>query len=365
MKKIGNAFGGIGIGFVLIIVGIILLWWNEGNNVRNLKTTAEMDKSVIDVLSDSIDSSNEGKLIATHGKLINEEELTDETFKVSIKTAKLERIVEMYQWSETSHTEDGDTTYTYNKEWSSSLIDSTHFSKSGYDNPSEMPFGSNSYFANDVRVGAFRLSSEQIGLLSTNGVYDTLNEENVTSLGYKVIGKYYTNSADFNNPKVGDVRISFVYNNSTDISVLAVQTGNTFTDFVSKAGKSESRIMDGVQTGHEMINAIKNENKILKWVLRVAGVLLTVGGFSSILKPISAIGGVIPLLGNVIQSMVGLISFILGLAVSLVVIAIAWIRFRPLLGIALLAVVGVLIYFLYMKRKSNTNNTLNNSNVNN
>ena len=50
MKRVGNAFKGILGGFVIILIGIVLLWWNEGNNVRNLKTTAEMDKVVIDVL---------------------------------------------------------------------------------------------------------------------------------------------------------------------------------------------------------------------------------------------------------------------------------------------------------------------------
>ena len=63
MKRVGNAFKGILGGFVIILIGIVLLWWNEGNNVRNLKTTAEMDKVVIDVSSDKVDSANDGKLI--------------------------------------------------------------------------------------------------------------------------------------------------------------------------------------------------------------------------------------------------------------------------------------------------------------
>ena len=156
---------------------------------------------------------------------------------------------------------------------------------------------------------------------------------------------------NLDNPKVGDVRISFIYNNSSDVSVLAVQTGNTFTDYTSSVGKTESRLMDGVHSGKEMVEVIKKENNILKWILRGAGVLLMFIGFATILKPISTIGGYIPLLGGVLQGAVGLISFILGLAVSLVVIAIAWIRYRPILGIALLvAVVGLII--LLKKRTS-------------
>ena len=118
MKRIGNSFKGILGGIVVIIIGVCLLWWNEGNNVKNLKTTAEMDKTVIDVKSDSIDSKNDGKLIATSGKLINEKELTDSKFGVTVKTPILKRLVEVYQWDEESHTDDdGDTTYSYEKKW--------------------------------------------------------------------------------------------------------------------------------------------------------------------------------------------------------------------------------------------------------
>ena len=49
MKRVGNSFKGVLGGIIAIIIGVVVLWWNEGNNVRNLKTTAEMEKSFIDV----------------------------------------------------------------------------------------------------------------------------------------------------------------------------------------------------------------------------------------------------------------------------------------------------------------------------
>ena len=125
MKRVGNAFKGILGGFVFILIGIVLLWWNEGNNVRNIKTTAEMDKIVVDVPSDKVDSANEGKLVATHGKVINEEEMFDETFNVKVQTPIMKRVVEVYQWDEDSDTdEDGHTTYSYKKVWDTDIIDS-------------------------------------------------------------------------------------------------------------------------------------------------------------------------------------------------------------------------------------------------
>ena len=356
MKRIGNSFKGILGGIVVIIIGVCLLWWNEGNNVKNLKTTAEMDKTVIDVKSDSIDSKNDGKLIATSGKLINEKELTDSKFGVTVKTPILKRLVEVYQWDEESHTDDdGDTTYSYEKKWSSDIIDSSDFHNAGHDNPKSKLYEDEVYTSDDVKVGAFSLSSNQINTLSTKGNFTDFNEETLNTLNLKVSSTYATNSEDLDNPKVGDVRISFIYNNSSDVSVLAVQSGKTFTDFVSSAGKTVNRVMDGTHSGSEMINVIKSENNFLKWILRLVGTLLCVIGFGAILKPISAITSFVPILGSIVGAAVGLVSFVLGLCLSLIVIAIAWIRFRPILGICLLAIVGVLVVFLITRGKKTKN----------
>ncbi len=359
MKKIGDSFKGILGGFIFIVIGIIVLWWNEGNNVKNIKTTKEMEEVYVEVPSDSVNAQNEGKLIATHGKLLNEQELTDDTFSVTVKTPKLNRVVEVYQWEEESHTdEDDNTTYTYNKVWSETLIDSSNFNKSGHENPTSVAYSSAGYLSTDVKVGAFSLNDSQISSLSTNKEYNQLTPDVAEPLGMTVNGNYYTTSQDVNNPQIGDLRVSFKYNDSTDISVLAVQTGSTFTKFVSKVGKSESRLVDGIHSGQEMIENIKSENKLTKWLLRFAGIMAVVLGIATILKPISTISGFVPILGNVVQGMVGFVSFLLGLGISLIVIAIAWFRFRPVLSIILIAVVAGIIVVLkvFAKKKQSASN---------
>ena len=353
MKRVGNAFKGVLGGFITIGIGIVLLWWNEGNNVKNLKTTAEMSKSVINVGSDRIDESNEGKLIATSGTLINEQTLNDETFDIHIKTPKLNRVVEMYQWEEDCTTDDdGNESCSYSKVWSESLIGSSSFHDRSHTNPSVRPYNNESHQSTDVKVGAFSLTSDQISDLSTNGTYTNFNLEKVNELKLTVSGTYITNSKNLNSPEIGDVRISFKYNNSTDVSVLAVQKGSSFVDFVSKAGKNINRVMDGVKTGEEMINVIKKENNILKWILRLVGAIMCMAGVGAILKPISAITSYVPILGNIVGAAVGLVAGIVGLAISLVVIAIAWIRFRPVLGFGLLGVVVALIVLLIIRPKN-------------
>ena len=263
MKKIGDSFKGILGGILLIIASIILLWWNEGNNVKNIKTTDEMSKTVIDIKSDAIDAKNEGKLVATYGKLVNEEKLTDKDFGVSIITPKMTRTVEMYQWSETEQDNDGEKSYTYSKGWSSEVINSDSFRKSGHDNPKSKPFEDTVAYSKNVSVGAFRLSPEQIEMLSTDGVFTDYNDSLLPGVGYHRVGDYLTNSLNYDYTVIGDIRIMIKFNNSTDISVLAVQTGDTFADFVSKVGKTHNRVVDGIHSGQDIINMIIKENKLL------------------------------------------------------------------------------------------------------
>ena len=110
-------------------------------------------------------------------------------------------------------------------------------------------------------------------------------------------------------------------------------------------------ITSGVKTGEAMINDIEASNNLFKWILRGVGILLIIMGIAGILSPISKLTSRIPILGNVVGAAVGGISFLLGLAIGLLVIAIAWIRFRPVLGIGLIVVVILLIVGVFKLRK--------------
>ena len=274
-KEKSNPFAGILLGFVLIILGTILLWWNEGNNVKNIQTVKEISKNVIDVSSNSVNSENEGKVICTNGNMqVADEIVLDSVFNVGTKTAKLTRTVEMYQWEEDEHTDSDDNskTYSYSKKWSSSLIDSSSFHESGHENNSSMPYESVDYYANDVSVGEFNLSQNQIKNLSAKKELPL--DQNVSlQEGYKVSGKYITNLEDDSNPKIGDIRISYTYNDYTQATVLAVQKGNSFEDFVSNSGKSVNRVDEGLLNSEQVIKKMTDENNALKWGLRLLGVI--------------------------------------------------------------------------------------------
>lgn len=359
MEKIKNAIGGVVGGFICIIIGIVLLWWNEGNDVKNIKTIEEARGSLVNVSSESVDSSNEGKLVSTNGKIkVIDESLKDDYFNIIVpNTGKLVRVVEMYQWVEECETEDDRTVCEYDKEWLTTLESSSSFEESGHDNPSTMPFEEEAYYANEVELGAFKLSSTQIQMLST-GATVTPDQNAFLPNGYKVLDKYITSADSMSNPNVGDVRVSFKYNTDTTITVLAMQKGNSFADFKSKQGKVLNELRSGTLTGEEMIDVVETQNNILKWVLRLVGVLLVTGGFAGLLTPILMVLSIIPLVGDGIAGVLRFIASLVGFAVSMLVIAIAWIAFRPLIGICLLAVVvGIvaLIVVLIKKNKAKAN----------
>ena len=104
VKSFGESIKGVGIGFILILVGGFLLAFNEHNNVKNIADVAEARSVVVQIPSASVDSANEGKLVSTNGEMVViDENVTDPLFNIKAHTAKLVRTVKMYQWQENRH----------------------------------------------------------------------------------------------------------------------------------------------------------------------------------------------------------------------------------------------------------------------
>lgn len=360
MKKIKNAFGGVIVGILFIIIGAVLLWWNEGNNVKNIKTVDEARANLVQVDSTDVDNSNDGKLISTNGTVnVIDENIKDSIFGVKIdNTAKVKRIVEMYQWDEESDTDDDTTTYTYKKEWSTTENNSEFFHESGHDNPS-MPYEGETFLANDVMIGSYSLSKDMVALFGTDAVLALTSCEETCEYslptGYIVSGNYITNSSNLSTPEIGDVRISYVYNNDKEASVLGKQSGSSIVPYISDQNKEVAKIDSGIVSGEEMINEIESSNNVFKWVMRLIGLLLLMIGFAALLNPIATITSFIPLIGKSIGGFISLIGSLMGLGCGLLIIAVAWIRFRPLIGIGLLLVVGIitaLVITMIKKKKA-------------
>ena len=179
---------GILIGFILILVAIFILFLNESKSVDSERVISIAKDSYIEVSSSKIDKNNDGKLVVTSGKidLINDS-VSDQDFNVSVKTAKLVRTVEMYQWSEKCEdSENGKETCTYTKNWSNTIIDDTNF-ESGHVNPDTMPYSSSELYMCNVNLGEYILDVDLLQQLSTNKKYTDLDEKVAKSKDLNII----------------------------------------------------------------------------------------------------------------------------------------------------------------------------------
>lgn len=108
---------------------------------------------------------------------------------------------------------------------------------------------------------------------------------------------------------------------------------------------------DGSQTAKAYFDS---EEVKLTWATRITrllGIFLCVVGLWMIFTPIMALLKFIPLIGSLLAGVAALASFIfavlVGVTLSLLVIATAWLFFRPCLALSLLTVVGLGIYLIF------------------
>ncbi len=152
-------------------------------------------------------------------------------------------------------------------------------------------------------------------------------------------------------PEVGDVRVTFEKIVPAKVTVMAVVDGDTFKPFKAKNGKRFQTLVMGQKSGDEIIEAEKEANNMLLWFFRIVGIVLVIGGLKGIFGFIETILKVVPFIAGIFGWGIGVICTVIGIAWSLIVIAIAWLFYRPLLGISLLALAGFLIWVFAFKGK--------------
>ena len=373
-SRLGGSIRGVVVGLGLFIAGFPVLFWNEGSSVKTAKAIDEGEGACVSVESNAtIDQENNGKLVHMSGKADTQDVLTDDTFGVSVTAIRLERQVEMYQWIEESKShkqkklggsEETVTTYTYKKEWSSKVIDSSGFQEAGHDNPGVMEYPSDKLLASNVKFGAFNLTPDQIGRIGSAQDYRFPTNYVCKVARAKVAGTtiYVQNAKDRNNllnmfdksaqPRIGDMRVKFRVVYPHEISLIAKQHGDTFVPYTAKNGKKLNYLSEGVQDAASMFETARTNNAIMTWLVRIGGFLMMFIGLSMVLKPLSVLVDVLPILGDIVAMGMGLVAGLIAFICALVTIAVAWIFYRPILGVTLLVIAGGGIGFLIWKRKA-------------
>ncbi len=445
-SRLGGSIKGVFTGVIMVIIAIVLLFWNEGRAVKRAKALAEGKSSVISIDANSIDANNEGKLVHATADLVTPDYLQDTAFGINENAIELERIVEIYQWveSSTSKTEkklggstETVTTYSYSAKWLNEPVNSNEFkdekARIQYVNVGGLPFRKETQYATNVTFGAFRFNDDLIKRISGSEDYKFAADAKLPLPVARIEGKYViipaatalpqtgvvaqqqqqnaavntaanvvaaVNAVQTQNaqnqaaaqpaqnqaaaqpaqnqavtavanqaaavatsavngqlnpaalpPQIGDVRVSFRIIRPHKVSIAAAQKGDTFTSFVASNDETVFLMENGEKSAAQMFTSAEKGNAMWTWILRIIGFLLMKAGFGAIFRPLSVLADVVPFIGNVVGAGTGIISSLIALPLSLVVIAIAWLFYRPLIAIILLAVVIGSIVLLVTKLK--------------
>ena len=152
-------------------------------------------------------------------------------------------------------------------------------------------------------------------------------------------------------PEVGDVRVTFEKVVPAKVTVMAVVDGDTFKPYKAKNGKRFQTLVMGQKSGDEIIDAEKEANNMILWALRIIGIMIVIGGLKGIFGFLETILKVVPFVANIFGWGVGIVCTVIGIVWSLIVIALAWLFYRPLLGISLLVLAGFLVWVFAFKGK--------------
>lgn len=383
-QRLTGSIKGIAVGLLLFVAGTVMLFWNEGNFVKQRKALKEAQSVTVHVDDVStVDGSLNGKLIHATALANTSDRLVDRQFGVGAVAVSLSRKVEFCQYEEVVSTKKKDKvgggqetikTYTYRKAWVPRPIESDKFNDPAYQksNMTLAVIESETQFAENVAFDAYRLppflvraidGSEPLAFeLSGERVqyWGKIISDKLKLRGVEVDGttlvrqndnKVYFGRSE-TDPDIGDVRITFTKIDPKEISLIAKVNNNTFEEFIAENGKSFYQVATGTVSASNMFDSAHSTNSIITWILRIIGILLVMIGLRMMFDILPTLFKVLPFLGNIIGAGVGLVCFVGGFAWSMLLISLSWLFYRPLIGIPLLLLTVAGIWLLKKRAKA-------------
>jgi hypothetical protein len=350
LERLMDAVVGVLIGLVLVVATCAGLFWNEGRAVTTARSLAEGAGLVVDADASRVDPANEGKLVHVEGDLKTGAPLVDPDFLVRAQGARLVRTVEMYQWKEDKRTEtrkklgggeETVTTYSYSRVWSDRRNDSSSFhNRSGHENP-QMRYGTFETEARDATLGAWRPGPAALHRLPAREelrVDAAAAEAAKARLGSAPVhadaGRLYL-GADPGSPRIGDLRIRYHVAPQGPASFIGRQVGADLGEYQTKAGDRLLMASPGLVPAATMFKQAEDENRIITWLLRAVFAIFLWCGWYLIIRPIAVVGDLVPIIGSILDAGAGIAAFLLTVVIAPLMIAIAWLWYRPAVSITL------------------------------
>jgi hypothetical protein len=363
-SRLKGAFGGMIAGGVLLVIATGMLFLNEGRAVRRARALSEGASTVQSLAAPTPDPGLEGQLVHLSGTATTTEMLRDPELGVEENAIRLVRSVEMYQWKENERTEERQragggtekvTTYTYERAWSSTPIDSTSFQqRDGHQNP-PFPIGGSEWRAQHVTVGEFTLADTFVDRLRRGQqvvIGESIRQQAESLLGRPVLladsGLYV--GANPLQPQVGDTRIRFEAARPALVSLVGRQESGRLVTHETRNGPLALVEYDA-KSAEQMFASARSSNRMLTWALRFAGFLAYFLGFGLLLRPLRVLADVVPFVGRVMGAGLGFVALGLAGICSLVVIAAGWFAYRPVLAIALFLLAGGVVAWLVVRAR--------------
>ena len=348
---------------------LVILCLVEGMDVSRQQSLEEGEDSFVSMPAEEVDQANEGRLLHVSGIAKSNERLVDPRFKTvsASNSLRLERRVQMYQWSEKMRKKsvrdgsnaDGSTSYktvvyyTHKEIWSSKLIDSSTFHRSGrgLENPKSMPVEGLVIYADAPKLGAYGVTEsliDKMGNEQTIVPKDTVGLEGARILdtngeGFELArlmdsrlepGLYHGSSPFYGikasaPAEIGDLRISFHAQMPHEATIIAQQTGDTLTAFTTSNGSTIEMVENGRVQAEKMFGNARVFQSSMTWFFRCL-----IGLFLFIIVLIKfwlfpEFIEVIPLLCDLKRCGAVLFSLVVTFGVTSAVAGAMWFSYRP------------------------------------
>jgi len=208
----------------------------------------------------------------------------------------------------------------------------------------------------------------------------------------------YIRQSHSQTPQVGDIRVSFKRVPCDMVTIVAQQSGSSFEpydirnrDFRLKSDSETARLLDeqnrnfctsisqgcdsccwtccccfkcmdtvlaapstidwiyaARMTKQEVFRAEAKQNECLTITFRILGIIALSLGISMLFEPVLALTSVVKIFADILGFGVLVVSFLIGIVVGLIVIALAWIFYRPFLALGLLVLAGAIWGLFYL-----------------
>jgi len=118
--------------------------------------------------------------------------------------------------------------------------------------------------------------------------------------------------------------------------VVGRQAGREVRPYKTEGGEELLILQEGIRSPAEVFRTEQNNNRTQTWLYRLGGWLATFLGLTLLSQVLELALDLVPRLRQVLALQIGSLPFSVSLTLTLGIIGLGWLLFRPLLGFALL-----------------------------